>query len=124
MGRWGVLVAVALLIGLTGCSNKNLGYNTGLELGPGENLQPVAAESNLTTPQVVTEEMPAPKSATITEEKLPLPERKKRVARQLHNIVIYFDFDSYTIRPDQFPKIVEMAKIIKANSNLNFLVRI
>jgi|GEM_PF-3112715 len=126
--KWGLkIMAIAIVgfLGMGGCSEK-ADYNTGLDNSPPEEMGGGLAtppSKPVTTP-VVVKEMPSPKPAKITQSRLPLPEQKRRVAKQLHNIVIYFDFDSYTIRPDQFQKVVQMAKIIKANSNLQFLVRI
>ena len=44
-------------------------------------------------------------------------------AKKLSSIVIYFDFDKYNIRPDQWPKVEELAELIKSNPS-NYTVRI
>ena len=47
----------------------------------------------------------------------------KNFAKELSSIVIYFDFDKYNIRPDQWPKVEKLAKLIKSNPS-NYTVRI
>jgi len=44
-------------------------------------------------------------------------------AKEVSSIVIYFDFDKYNIRPDQWPKVEKLAKLIKEN-NKNYTIRI
>jgi len=44
-------------------------------------------------------------------------------AKEISSIVIYFDFDKYNIRPDQWPKVEKLAKLIKEN-NKNYTIRI
>ncbi|MEO1941522.1 MAG: OmpA family protein, partial [Campylobacterales bacterium] len=56
--------------------------------------------------------------------KMPPPQQKRVIANRLHNIVVYFDFDSYIIKPSEFPKIERMAQLIKLNPKLKFIVRI
>jgi len=48
---------------------------------------------------------------------------KQQFAKELANTVIYFDFDKYNIRADQWPKVEKIAKLIKEN-NSNYTVRI
>ena len=47
----------------------------------------------------------------------------KDFAKKLANIVVYFDFDKYNIRKDQWPKVEKLAKLIKDNPS-NYTVRI
>ena len=44
-------------------------------------------------------------------------------AKKLSSIVIYFDFDKYNIRADQWPKVEQLAELIKSNPS-NYTVRI
>ena len=44
-------------------------------------------------------------------------------AKKLSSIVIYFDFDKYNIRSDQWVKVEELAELIKSNPS-NYTVRI
>ena len=44
-------------------------------------------------------------------------------AKKLSNIVIYFDFDKYNIRADQWSKVEQLAELIKNNPS-NYTVRI
>ncbi len=50
-------------------------------------------------------------------------QNNQQFAKKLASIVIYFDFDKYNIRPDQWPKVEELAKLIKENPS-NYTVRI
>ncbi|WP_457563177.1 OmpA family protein [Caminibacter pacificus] len=50
-------------------------------------------------------------------------QNNQQFAKKLASIVIYFDFDKYNIRQDQWPKVEELAKLIKANPS-NYTVRI
>jgi len=47
----------------------------------------------------------------------------QKFAKNLAEIVVYFDFDKYNIRPDQWPKVEKLAKLIKDNP-ANYTVRI
>jgi len=47
----------------------------------------------------------------------------QQFAKKLASIVVYFDFDKYNIRKDQWPKVEELAKLIKSNPS-NYTVRI
>ena len=49
--------------------------------------------------------------------------KHKNFAKELSSIVIYFDFDKYNIRPDQWPKVEKLANLIKSNPS-NYTVRI
>ncbi|WP_456489241.1 OmpA family protein [Caminibacter pacificus] len=50
-------------------------------------------------------------------------QNNQQFAKKLASIVIYFDFDKYNIRQDQWPKVEELAKLIKENPS-NYTVRI
>ena len=47
----------------------------------------------------------------------------QKFAKELASIVVYFDFDKYNIRPDQWPKVEKLANLIKSNPS-NYTVRI
>ena len=47
----------------------------------------------------------------------------KDFAKKLSSIVVYFDFDKYNIRKDQWPKVEKLAELIKSNPS-NYTVRI
>ncbi|GAB6074377.1 OmpA family protein [Nautilia lithotrophica] len=47
----------------------------------------------------------------------------QKFAKDLANIVVYFDFDKYNIRPDQWPKVEKLAELIKSNP-ANYTIRI
>jgi peptidoglycan-associated lipoprotein len=121
-------IAVAVMF-LAGCSKQpNL-----------ENVQNVTAEQNQTKP---TQEQPQEKKVTpieqnesvntenanVEEENLSVAKVKvenanEEFAKKLSSIVIYFDFDKYNIRPDQWPKVEKLAELLKSNSS-NYTVRI
>lgn len=44
-------------------------------------------------------------------------------AKKLSSIIVYFDFDKYNIRADQWPKVEQLAELIKSNPS-NYTVRI
>ncbi len=58
--------------------------------------------------------------ATITVSKT---QNNQQFAKKLASIVIYFDFDKYNIREDQWPKVEKLAELIKSNPS-NYTVRI
>jgi peptidoglycan-associated lipoprotein len=133
--KWGIILGLGAILAMTGCSKKSSvdAYytDTGLTSATGTPLpQPEPKGlpqgvgnipvNNGELPQVMTQEMKEREAFL----KLPVAQQKKIIADKLHNIVVYFDFDSYMIRPDQLPKIEKMAKIIQLNPNLKFLVRI
>jgi peptidoglycan-associated lipoprotein len=55
--------------------------------------------------------------------KVKVENSNEKFAKQLSQIVIYFDFDKYNIRTDQWPKVEKLAKLIKSNPS-NYTVRI
>jgi peptidoglycan-associated lipoprotein len=57
---------------------------------------------------------------TITISKI---QNNQQFAKKLASIVVYFDFDKYNIRPDQWPKVEKLANLIKSNPS-NYTVRI
>jgi len=57
---------------------------------------------------------------TITQK--PQPAQKEFV-KEVSQIVVYFDFDKYNIRKDQWPKVEKLAKLIKENP-ANYTIRI
>jgi peptidoglycan-associated lipoprotein len=64
-------------------------------------------------------------NATVQEQTIPASNmtKQQKFAKKLASIVIYFDFDKYNIRKDQWPKVEKLAKLIKSN-NSNYTVRI
>jgi peptidoglycan-associated lipoprotein len=55
--------------------------------------------------------------------KVKVENSNEKFAKQLSQIIIYFDFDKYNIRTDQWPKVEKLAKLIKSNPS-NYTVRI
>jgi len=60
---------------------------------------------------------------TIGEETKVSVTANQKFAKKLAEIVIYFDFDKYNIRKDQWPKVEKLAELIK-NNPANYTVRI
>jgi len=88
-----------------------------------------AASSSTTSTQKVA---PMPESvstenATITQESINSGENlsndTQTFAKRVSSIVVYFDFDKYNIRKDQWPKVEKLAELIKSNPN-NYTIRI
>ena len=48
---------------------------------------------------------------------------KQQFAKEIANIVVYFDFDKYNIKKSEWPKVEQLAEILKSN-NKNYTVRI
>ena len=47
----------------------------------------------------------------------------QQFAKQVSQIVVYFDFDKYNIKPSEWPKVEKLAEMIK-NNNKNYTIRI
>ena len=47
----------------------------------------------------------------------------QKFAKKISEIVVYFDFDKYNIKPSQWPKVEKLAEILKSNK-ANYTVRI
>jgi peptidoglycan-associated lipoprotein len=120
-------VAAAVLL-LAGCSKQ-----PSLENAQNVNstqTQP-QTEQNLQTNENANEsqnESVNTENANVEEEtlggaKVSAQNANEEFAKKLSSIVIYFDFDKYNIRPDQWPKVEKLAKLIKSNPG-NFTVRI
>jgi peptidoglycan-associated lipoprotein len=123
---------LAALLMITGCSKQ-------------PNLEN-ATETNQTTQQtqVTNETIQTNKNATQTNigienesvdtqnatveeqaiaENVQTANEKQKFAKNLAEIIVYFDFDKYNIRSDQWPKVEKLAKLIKDNP-ANYTVRI
>ena len=117
---------LAALLMITGCSKQpNLENATQTEQTAqttnenqtNENVAPQTnANESVNTQNAVVEEQ------TLTENTQTAGENQK-FAKNLAEIVVYFDFDKYNIRPDQWPKVEKLAKLIKDNP-ANYTVRI
>ncbi len=77
-----------------------------------------ASESVNTENATVQEENIAPMTVTVSKS-----QNNQEFAKKLASVVIYFDFDKYNIRKDQWPKVEKLADMIKNNPS-NYTVRI
>jgi peptidoglycan-associated lipoprotein len=125
-----LLVGVAAtVLFLAGCSKQ-----PNLENAQNVQSNQAKAEQNVTTSKIADTNKEANESvntenATVEEEtigggaKVSTENANEEFAKKLSQIVIYFDFDKYNIRKDQWPKVEKLAEIIKSNPE-NFTVRI
>jgi len=117
---------LAALLMITGCSKQpNLENATQTEqttqtTNENQTNENVAAQSN--TNESVNTQNAVVEEQTLSENTQTAGENQK-FAKNLAEIVVYFDFDKYNIRPDQWPKVEKLAKLIKDNP-ANYTVRI
>ena len=123
-----LLIAVAAILMVTGCSKQpSLENATETTQQSAQSAQMTA--KNETTGAVVNEnesvstENANVEEQTIGEETKVSVAADQKFAKNLANIVIYFDFDKYNIRPDQWPKVEQLAELIKKNP-ANYTIRI
>jgi peptidoglycan-associated lipoprotein len=119
-----LLIGVAAVLFLAGCSKQ-----PSLENAQNINdtqTQP-QTEQNLQTNENANESVNT-ENANVEEENLSVAKVKvenanEEFAKKLSSIVIYFDFDKYNIRADQWPKVEKLAEVIKSNAS-NYTIRI
>ena len=121
-----IATGVAALLMITGCSKQpNLENATQTEQtaqtantqNANQNSATATGNETVNTQNANVEEQTIGEGTKIT------VTANQKFAKKLANIVVYFDFDKYNIRPDQWPKVEELAKLIKSNS-ANYTVRI
>ena len=127
MKKIGLIISIASLVFFAGCSKQ-------------PNLENAKLENNTTKQQVIEKtqsDVESPSNESINTENAKVEEENltsttitvskmqnnQDFAKNLASIVIYFDFDKYNIRPDQWPKVEKLAKLIKENPS-NYTVRI
>ncbi len=86
---------------------------------PEENLNTSTENESVSTENRVVEEQ----NLTATTITVSQTQNNQQFAKKLASIVVYFDFDKYNIRPDQWPKVEKLAELIKSNPT-NYTVRI
>ena len=124
MNKKFIFTALAGLLILAGCSKQP-------NLEEVETNQSAQVEQNQTTTSSLTENNNSvsvnTENAEVETQSIGQPlnvkVESKNFAKELSSIVIYFDFDKYNIRPDQWPKVEKLAKLIKSNPS-NYTVRI
>ncbi|GAX87821.1 peptidoglycan-associated lipoprotein [Lebetimonas natsushimae] len=117
-------IAAAVLF-LAGCSKQ-----PSLENAQNVNANQTQTEQTAQTNENATNqnESVSTENANVEEEtlggaKVSAENANQEFAKKLSNIVIYFDFDKYNIRPDQWPKVEKLAELIKSNPS-NYTIRI
>jgi peptidoglycan-associated lipoprotein len=119
-------VAAAALLFLAGCSKQpslenaqSVNQETAQSGGVAENAGNNTASAN----ESVNTENATVEEETLGGAKVSAENVNEEFAKKLSSIVIYFDFDKYNIRPDQWPKVKKLAELLKNNPS-NYTVRI
>jgi peptidoglycan-associated lipoprotein len=120
-----VSVAAAVLF-LAGCSKQpslenaqSVNQETAQSGGVAENAGNNTASAN----ESVNTENATVEEETLGGAKVSAENANEEFAKKLSKIVIYFDFDKYNIRKDQWPKVEKLAERIKSNPS-NYTIRI
>ncbi len=114
-----VFIAISIIVSF-GCAQK------AVQMTPTEQKQAEAIQAGKYPP----EEKDRLKEGGITEEELAAREKMKgrsgfsnlEAAGKAVLLDILFEFDSYTIKPEFFPKLDEMASALKNQRNVNIVV--
>jgi len=123
MKKIALTAGIAAFLMFAGCSKQ-----PNLENAQQQTTQTTQETAATTTPaenesvntQNATVEEQNLEETTITVSKA---QNNQQFAKKLASIVVYFDFDKYNIRPDQWPKVEKLANLIKSNPS-NYTVRI
>jgi peptidoglycan-associated lipoprotein len=123
MKKIALTAGIAAFLMFAGCSKQ-------------PNLENAQQQTAQTTQETAATTAPAgnesvnTQNATVEEQKLEettitvsKAQNNQQFAKKLASIVVYFDFDKYNIRPDQWPKVEKLANLIKSNPS-NYTVRI
>ena len=78
---------------------------------------------NLEEGGVVSTENAQVEEEVISQATISIDTNNQEFAKKLSSVVIYFNFDKYNIRADQWPKVEKLAELIKNNPS-NYTVRI
>jgi len=122
-----IVTGLAALLMITGCSKQpsleNASETTqqttqGAQTATGSEAGAAVYENESVNTQNANVE-----EQTIGEETKVSVTANQKFAKKLAEIVIYFDFDKYNIRPDQWPKVEKLAELIK-NNPANYTIRI
>jgi peptidoglycan-associated lipoprotein len=125
MKRKLVIGVAAAVLFLAGCS-KQPSLENAQNVNPNQSQTEQTAQTNQNTAS--QNESVNTENANVEEETLGgttvnAENANEEFAKKLSSIVIYFDFDKYNIRPDQWPKVKKLAELIKNNPS-NYTVRI
>jgi peptidoglycan-associated lipoprotein len=120
-----LLLVAGLLAILTGCGQQpeldvNADQNKTAQQAPAK-AQQAAQENNNTQPTET--DLTDNTTVKVTEDSMTEDKLNQKLAKDLSNEVIHFDFDKYNIRQDQLPIVEQVANILKDTKG-NFTVRI
>lgn len=126
-----VLGALIGLLVITGCSKqpslenaKEVQSTSGMVGNENNKIgDEVATENANIEGGIVDTENANVEEETISSTVVSTTSNNQEFAKKLSSIVIYFDFDKYNIRADQWPKVEQLAELIKSNPS-NYTVRI
>ncbi len=127
MNKKFIISAIGALLIVTGCSKQPSLENAqnineqNQTVTQTQQAAPTALEGG-----VVNTENANVESQTIEESNLggtSVTVGNKDFAKKISNIVVYFDFDKYNIRKDQWPKVEKLAELIKSHPE-NYTIRI
>ncbi len=117
-----LFTAVTALFLITGCSKQpnlenaqNANTNT-MQMQNEQNGTNANESVNTQNAEVQTQTIPGAASVSANT-------NNQEFAKKVASIVIYFDFDKYNIRKDQWPKVEKLAEILKSNPS-NYTIRI
>ncbi len=117
-----LFTAIAAVFLITGCSKQPSLENAQNANAQTQQVQNAQNEGNATesvntqNAEVQTQTIPGAASVSANT-------NNQEFAKKVANIVIYFDFDKYNIRADQWPKVEKLAQILKSNPS-NYTIRI
>jgi len=124
------LTGLAALLMITGCSKQPTLENTtqtqqetsATQVDQSTNTETVNDTNVASNNESVNTDNAVVEEVTLNENAQAAGENQK-FAKNLAEVVVYFDFDKYNIRPDQWPKVEKLAELIK-NNPANYTVRI
>ena len=113
--------AIGALLIITGCS-KQPNLENAVNANNGENASQQTVEQNAT----VNTQNAEVQTQTIQPENESMNNQSnnnQQFAKDVANVVVYFDFDKYNIKKSQWPKVEKLAQMLKSN-NKNYTIRI
>jgi len=121
-----IATGLAALLMITGCSKQPSLENANETQQSAQSAQTATgseAGAAVNENESVNTQNANVEEKTIGEETKVSVTANQKFAKKLAEIVIYFDFDKYNIRKDQWPKVEKLAELIK-NNPANYTVRI
>jgi peptidoglycan-associated lipoprotein len=119
-----ISLGMAAMFLATGCSNQpNLENAQDVNQTAAKQAVTKTNEQNATNTAANAQESVNTDNANVQEESIASPENKQKFAKNLAEVVVYFDFDKYNIKANEWPKVKKLADLIK-NNPANYTVRI